>query len=82
MKRNIGDTVIIKKGLVVGDVYGACEFVREMSLLSGNEATILKVEPNGTEFKLDVDNKKYTWDTAMLSKRNLIHTVISQLKRF
>ena len=62
---NVGDTVKIRTGLIVGSAYGSCEFIAEMQKIEGCTATISEVISDQDQYKIDVDGSKYFWHSSM-----------------
>ena len=60
----IGDTVIIKMGLVPDEVYGKEVFIEEMRPYVGKQATIVLRQDTG--WALTIDDKEWTWSDEML----------------
>lgn len=60
----IGDTVMIKMGLVPDEIYGKEVFIEEMRPYVGKQATIASRQDTG--WLLTVDDKEWTWSDEML----------------
>jgi len=57
---NVGDKVLIKKGLVQADkMYGI--FRRDIEFYEGKEATIERVNEYENNYNIDIDNGAWFW---------------------
>lgn len=68
---NIGDKATVRTDLVIGGVYGNCEFVAEMQDFSGNVVTIIEVieyRPGKFNYKILEDKDIFTWNEEMFEE--------------
>lgn len=63
-----GNKVIVKENLTIGRPYGNAEFVIAMAEFDGEEVTIAEVLPTPRQYKIEEDNKTYTWHEKMFVK--------------
>lgn len=65
MRFKEGSRPTVRKDLVVGGVYGNCQFAQEMQEYEGTKVTIEEVITDQRQYKINDDNEKYFWNDKM-----------------
>ena len=66
MKYRVGDLVVIKSGLTIGETYDGNNFVFDMTKYEGMTAKIIFASYREGFYLLDVDHQKFSWSDSML----------------
>lgn len=65
MKRKVGSKVKIRNDMVIGGIYGNCQFIMEMQEFEGDKAIITEEIEEQRQYKIDADGSKYFWNDKM-----------------
>ncbi|MCK5431437.1 MAG: hypothetical protein KAJ03_01770 [Gammaproteobacteria bacterium] len=65
MRFKVGSKPTIRKDLVVGGIYGNCQFAQEMQEYEGDKVTITEVVTAQLQYKIKEDGASYFWNDKM-----------------
>lgn len=68
MKFKIGTKKLLRDDLIVGKIYGNCEFILGMNEFEGEKVTIVGIIeylPKRFSYMINEDNKKWQWNFKM-----------------
>ena len=66
-KYEVGNKVLLRKDLEVGEMYKGCSLVESMKQYLGKEAIIEKVDYDG-DYKIDLDDREWYWTDDMFDE--------------
>lgn len=68
MKREIGESVVVRKNLEIDKTYGEFYFVDDMVRCLGVHSTIVSVGRDGT-YRIAADNSRWYWTEEMFEEK-------------
>ena len=69
-KYEVGNKVLLRKDLEVGELYKDCSLTKSMKQYLGKEAIIKEVDYDG-DYKIDLDDGEWCWTDDMIEKKIL-----------